>query len=223
MRESAPFNFGLTIAYLVPGFIALWGASYHSPTLRAWLAASPDGAPSIGGLLYTTLAALGTGVILSAFRWAIIEPIHHRSGLQEPDWDFSVLAERLPAYQAMVEQHFRYHQFCANMLVAIVFAYVARMAASGLSAYQWGWLDVGLPPVAIVLFLGSRDALAKYYRRAGALFHSPSSHQRRFAMNGGQKAHQPAPKSAEAKAAEAAKQGSVRQPKPASAAKPQAK
>jgi len=178
VRDLSPFNFGLIIAYLAPGFVTLWGASYHSPTVRSWLAAVPQTAPSIGGLFYTTLAALAAGVILSAFRWAIIEPLHHRTGVQPPDWDFSRLDRSLPAYQAMVEQHFRYHQFCANMVIALVFAYSARMAALGANGYPWGWLDLGCPLIVIVLFAGSRDALAKYYRRAGSLLVSRSPYRK---------------------------------------------
>jgi hypothetical protein len=178
VRDFSPLNFGLIIAYLVPGFVALWGASYHSPTVRGWLTAVPETAPSVGDLFYATLAALAAGVILSAFRWAIIEPVHHRTGVHPPDWDFSRLDSNLAAYQAMVEQHFRYHQFCANMVIALVFAYAARMAAFGANAYQWGWLDLGCPLIVIVLFAGSRDALAKYYRRAGPLLVSRSPHRK---------------------------------------------
>lgn len=169
VRDLSPLNFGLIIAYLVPGFVALWGASYHSPTIRGWLTVAPEVAPSVGELFYATLAALAAGVILSAFRWAIIEPLHHHTGVHPPDWDFSRLDSNLAPYQAMVEQHFRYHQFCANMVIALVFAYAARMAALGQGAYQWGWPDLGFPPIVVVLFAGSRDALAKYYARAGSL------------------------------------------------------
>jgi hypothetical protein len=66
--------------------------------------AAPETAPSVGDLFYATLAALAIGVILSAFRWAIIEPIHHRTGVHPPDWDFSRLDSNLAAYQAMVAQ-----------------------------------------------------------------------------------------------------------------------
>ena len=32
-------NFGLVIAHLLPGFVALWGVSYFSPTVEGWIAA----------------------------------------------------------------------------------------------------------------------------------------------------------------------------------------
>jgi hypothetical protein len=40
-------NFGLVIAYILPGFVALWGVSYFSPTVESWITASQQGAPSV--------------------------------------------------------------------------------------------------------------------------------------------------------------------------------
>ena len=60
-------------------------------------------------------------------------------------------------------------QFFANMLIALVFTYVAyRSTPSGAAAHV-GMMDVGFVVVCVVLFLGSRDALRKYYQRAGEL------------------------------------------------------
>ena len=68
-----------------------------------------------------------------------------------------------------VEMHYRYYQFFANMLIAILFAYAAwRSTPAGWSG-PWGKADAALFAVCVVLFLGSRDALRKYYRRAGDL------------------------------------------------------
>ena len=55
------------------------------------------------------------------------------------------------------------------MLIALVFAYVVYRLTPGGWANQWGAVDVGFVIVCVVLFMGSRDALRKYYRRAGEL------------------------------------------------------
>ena len=36
-------NFGLVIAYILPGFVALWGVSYFSPTVESWITAISTG------------------------------------------------------------------------------------------------------------------------------------------------------------------------------------
>jgi len=169
VRDLSPLNFGLVVAYLVPGFVVLWGLSYHSETVRSWLAAAPATAPTAGGLLYGTLASIACGMTVSALRWAIIDTIHHHTGIPPPTWDFSRLHDRLAAYQTLVEQHYNYFQFYANTLVALTLTYVARRLGTAAPANQWGWGDAAFGVVCVVLFLGSRDALRKYYRRAGEL------------------------------------------------------
>ena len=170
MRDVSPFNFGLIVAYVVPGFVILWGLSFHSVTIATWLAGPSQAAPTVGGLFYATIASVACGMIANVFRWAFIDTIHHHTGVRLPRWDFSLLDQkRLGGYELLVELHYRYHQFFANMLIALVFTYVAyRSTPSGAAAHV-GAIDVGFVVVCIVLFLGSRDALRKYYRRAGEL------------------------------------------------------
>lgn len=108
-------------------------------------------------------------MIANVFRWALIDTIHHHTGVRMPPWDFSLLQEKLGGYELMVELHYRYHQFFANMLIALVFTYVAYRSAPSGYVMHYGMMDVGFVIVCVVLFLGSRDALQKYYRRAGEL------------------------------------------------------
>lgn len=169
MRDLAPFNFGLIIAYLVPGFVALWGASYHSEIVHGWLVAAPRSAPTVGDLYYATVASVACGMIVSAFRWALIDTVHHWTGVRMPPWDFSLLRDRLDAYQLLVEFHYRYYQFFANMLIALAFSSVAHALRPAANPPGWSLGNTALVIVCVVLFFTSRDALRKYYRRAGEL------------------------------------------------------
>ena len=165
----SPFNFGLLVAYLVPGFVILWGMSWHFPIVAEWLHGPSLNAPTVGDLFYASLASVACGMIANMARWAIFDTLHHRTGVRMPAWDFSVLHERLAAYELLVEFHYRFYQFGANTLIAVLFTYVAFRSSPAGWAYQWGAVDIGFVIVCIILFLGSRDALRKYYRRAGAL------------------------------------------------------
>ena len=55
MNQITSPAFGLVIAYLIPGFLALAGLSPHLPTVQAWLGTLPDESPSVGGFLYVTI------------------------------------------------------------------------------------------------------------------------------------------------------------------------
>ena len=61
MTEVSATNFGLLIAYRVPGFTALWGTSYFSETVRHWLSGSGATTPTVGGFMYITLASVAAG------------------------------------------------------------------------------------------------------------------------------------------------------------------
>jgi hypothetical protein len=161
-------SFGLTIAYLLPGFTMLCGVAVVSPAVRTWLGASAANAPSLGGFLYVTIGSLTAGLILSAIRWLLLDTLHHRTGLTLPPRDFSKLQSRLLAFNNLVADHYRFYQFYGSMLFASAIAY-------GLWRFQDGAqspliaADIGFVLLEVVLFAGSRDTLRKYYDRTRQL------------------------------------------------------
>lgn len=170
MGEVTTKNFGLLIAYVLPGFLALWAISPYSPTIQTWLGTSVADAPTVGGFLYVTLGSVAAGLTVSALRWLILDALHHRTGLTKPRWDFSRLSAKLNAFDVLNEQHYRYYQFYGNTLVALCMAAVVRgwlVVRSGADAFQLLLLVV----TALLLFAGSRDTLGKYYRRITELLH----------------------------------------------------
>jgi hypothetical protein len=162
-------NFGLLIAFVLPGLVVLWGVSFVSPTVASWLSATPSGAPTVAGFLFVTLASVGAGLVASAVRWAVIDKIHHATGVQPPPWDFGRLDERLPIFLAIVENHYRFYQFYANMFVAVAFTYRLYLVAAERSILAAAGETFAFVLLQVILFAGSRDALAKYYARTGRL------------------------------------------------------
>lgn len=168
MRDVTNNNFGLLIAYVLPGLTVLWGASHFSPTLRSWLASNPTDSPTVGGFLYVTLGSVAAGMMVSTIRWLLIDGVHHLTGLKEPAWDFSRLGPNVAAFDVLIRIHYQFYQFNANLLVAILFTYVMRK--STLETFVvFGWEDVAWLLAAVVLFAGSRDTLRKYHQRVELL------------------------------------------------------
>ena len=165
-------NFGLIIAYLLPGFVAIWGMSDFSPTVASWITASQHDAPTVAGFMYVTLASLAAGVTVSAVRWAMIDHLHHATGIVPPAWHFANLEGKLQGYLTLIENHYRYYQFYSNMLVAGAFAFSAYVFSDGLPSTHLMGATVGFLVVEIILFAGSRDTLQKYYTRTQQLLNS---------------------------------------------------
>ena len=172
MTDVTGRNFGLLIAYVLPGFVSLCGMAELSPVVKNWLVTGSmtnHTAPTVGGFLYLTLASVAAGMTVSTFRWAVIDRLHHATGIKRPKWNDAVLQEKLDAFEALVENHYRYYQFYANMVVALVLLLAARLAVSGRCISQFDLLDCGLLLIGLVYWAGSRDALRHYYTRAAFL------------------------------------------------------
>jgi hypothetical protein len=168
-QEASINDFGLLIAYVLPGFTSLWGATHLTDALQPWFGQLPDTVPTVGGFLYMTVAAIAAGITVSTVRWLVVDPIHHHTGIQPPAWDFSLLKESTPAFTIIVDHYYRYYQSSANLLVSITFVYLARRWALGFLSAPVGMADLGFLVLAIILFLGSRDSLHRYYTRGGQL------------------------------------------------------
>lgn len=161
-------NFGPLIAYLVPGATVLWGLSLFSPALRLQFLTSTPGGPSLGDVLYLTVASLAVGMVVSAVRWTVVDQLHRLTGISLPDLDFSRLGKNVEAFNLLIAIHYIHYQFYANMFIATAIAYGCYRVKNG---GQWplGPVDVAFACLEIVFFVTSRDTLKKYYVRSQEL------------------------------------------------------
>ncbi|MEK6258002.1 MAG: hypothetical protein AABP62_05220 [Planctomycetota bacterium] len=169
MRDVTRDNFGFLVAYVLPGFVTLWGVSIFSGTVRSWLGTSSEQSPTIGGFLYVTVGAVAAGVLVSTIRWMLIDRLHHLTGIPEPKWEFARLGDKLAAFELLVAAHYHFYQFHANMLVAVAFTFVAYAVATPLRGLHGIEVVLSFVIVEFVLWIGSRDTLWKYYERTSAL------------------------------------------------------
>jgi len=177
LRDLTAANFGLIVAYVLPGFTALWGISHFSETVRVWLGSSQGNWHTVGGFLYVTLASIGTGMTVSTVRWMVIDTLHALTGIRQPRWDFSKLQENAAGYDILVKIHYHFYQFNANMLVSVLFLYIARCIFLGWSSFLTPWDDLGFVAVGLVFFVGSRDTLRKYHTRVARLLGTEAEQQ----------------------------------------------
>jgi hypothetical protein len=168
VKDVTSNNFGVLIAYLVPGVTALWGLSSFSPSLRAWFASTPKDAPTISGFLYLTVASLAAGMTVTAIRWACLDLVHAATGLTAPDLDFSRLPGKVDAYNLLIEIHYRHYQFYSNMFVATAITWICHRISSQ-PPCQITWIDPGFLLVEAIFFLTSRDTLRRYFHRTEQL------------------------------------------------------
>jgi hypothetical protein len=173
MKDISNRNFGLLIAHVLPGFVALWGLQDVSPTVRVWMSAAPSVSdlPTVGGFLYVTLASVALGMTVGAIRWCTVDWTHHHTGLVRPIWDDSKLQANLQAFDLIVEHHYRYYQFYANTIVSLVMVYAAHRWANGYANFD-GVIESCTLVLIAIFWATSRSNLHRYYSRATALMNS---------------------------------------------------
>lgn len=173
MTGTSSRQFGLIIAYVLPGFIALAGIAPLFPAVSYWLTPVPSGQfdLGLGPPLYALLGAMALGQVLSCFRWLVVDQAHHWTGVKRPIWEDSRLDQVLGAFDYLVQSHFRYYEFCGNGLLAVLWAYAVNRALGTLPIFG-APTDAAALVLMLVLFAASRNALSNYYNRTRRLIGS---------------------------------------------------
>jgi hypothetical protein len=166
-QEVSGTNFGLLITYVLPGFTAVQGLPFLNSSSANWGVTADAGGSTLAGFLSGTVEAIAVGLTVSTVRWFVIDRLHHYTGLRPPSWDFALLEKNVAAFQLLLDSHYRYYKFYANMVVALVCAYAARDCPLGWHGLVY-WL------LAALFLLAARDALGKYYERPGHLLGAKS-------------------------------------------------
>lgn len=165
--EKFNLDFGLIIAYLIPGFIATYALSPYIAVLNT-LVGGPHSVPSGSAIIPLLLISLAVGNVIHAVAWATIRPLIALTGIKRPaELDYAKLSkEDIEVYRVIVAENFRYYQFYSNTLVALLMFvpdWIATVSKSNL------FISAGLLAVAIIVFLAARDALNRAYYRMSAL------------------------------------------------------
>lgn len=167
-------QFGLLIAYVLPGFVALVGLVPLSATVAHWLTPVANADFGLGPPLYAVLGATAMGKVLSCFRWVLLDHAHKWTGVRRPAWDDRRLDQVLGGFDYLVQSHYRYYEFCGNTLLAVLGTYGLNRAL-GTLPFLGLWTDLGMAALGLVLFAASRDALRNYYTRTGQLIGRPTT------------------------------------------------
>ena len=159
--ENSLTNFGLVIAYVLPGFTALQGFPLISSGQASW-GTTGDPNPTLTAFLSGTVMALAAGLTVSAVRWLVVDWVHRRTGLRPPLRDFARLDKSIAAFEFLVLAHYRYYKFYANMVVALIWSYATR-------DYALGWRGLLDWPFVLLFFIASRDSLRRFDERTASL------------------------------------------------------
>ena len=183
MADESTKTFGLIVAYIAPGFIGLSGLVPVFPMIGEWLQPVNNASFGVGPTIYAILAAIAVGLILSCFRWLLLDQLHHWLGLRRPKWRGQGGVSSMPAVEFYVVSHWRYYEFCGNTLIAATWAYLMHRLCQTSSLLGSG-TDLGMVILILVLLAASRDALRKYYHGIHDLFAESPQKEGNVMFNG---------------------------------------
>lgn len=176
MFESLERNFSLIIAFILPGFLFLFGTVFLVTYSTADFVSQLRPIRQIGGFMFFLLAATSCGMILSAIRWAILDTLHYLTGLKSPELDFGKLEGKSSSFMLIVENNYRYYLFYGNSLIAMLGLVVVAWLEEVPLALRW--LPI-LFCLMAVLFLASRDSLRRFYSRTSQIIGNPTASLRK--------------------------------------------
>jgi hypothetical protein len=138
--KLAPFNFGVLIAFLLPGFTATYALSYVSPRIRQLIDSLSKGEAALGPSLLLLAISLVSGLVISAFREYVLEALHRLTGLKTTPLSHAALKDpdRFKVFQETIENRYRYSQFYGNLFLSLVLLILFRYGGTRDSSLQGG-------------------------------------------------------------------------------------
>ncbi|MGB8128326.1 MAG: hypothetical protein WCG81_00880 [Candidatus Angelobacter sp.] len=172
MKELTSTSFGYIIAFLLPGLLGLYALALWFTGINTLLEPALSPQTTIGPSLFLLFCALTLGLLLSAMRHFIFERWLCESHKFAPNV-FRELRknENLVAFTAVVEQHYRYHQFYGGCAVAMFILFPRWMWNhwSELGCLK-GWATIALFALFQAMIIETaRDSFVKYVNRANEI------------------------------------------------------
>ena len=178
-RDLLAENFGMLIAYVVPGLAALWAVSLWDPGIRAWVSAASALDSTIGGFLVLILSALGAGMVVQALRFVVFEQLLPSSRRARTRWPFlrapkySHAARKDPEVRAalreITDQHYRYYQCHGGLACALLIVFGAWCWKDPTLWLQKAGFGVAVLALEAALVSAALDALKRTRERAAEI------------------------------------------------------
>ena len=165
MQNQLFGSFGRTIAFVIPGMIALYALGFLEPSLHSWFGLTQP--PTIAGFLFTVLASIGVGVFVSGIRyaaldWLLMPKVELNHG-DRKDHNTEV------AFQALVANHYQFYQFHTNSAVSISLLLVIWILTQN---PDWLTISHGVVTVLFIVTLSglfAKNAINIYYKKASEI------------------------------------------------------
>lgn len=174
MKDVTSTSFGYIIGFLLPGLLGMYGLGYWSAGVHTLLTPALNAEANVGPSLILLLGALGAGLCISAVRWLVFEKFLCKKSLPRDLFLRLNTAEKLASFRAVVDEHYRYHQFYGGSFLALIILYTGLLHQNDLGLSVRSILAfAGFMGMELLLMVSAADAFNKYVDRGTLVVSGP--------------------------------------------------
>jgi len=162
MKDLTSTTFGYLIAFLLPGIFGLYALSFWFPQVGILLLPILKADTSVGPSFVFLVIAVGIGVCISGLRYFIFEKGIYRKAPLPPGTYHGMSGDELTLHKAIVDEHYRYHQFYGGCAVALLILFVGWLTHSHPTWSQISGWSLGFVAFGLLLERSACDSFTKY-------------------------------------------------------------
>ena len=157
-------SFGFLIAYLIPGFVLVWGMGQALPELNEYMRLAIDEKESVlNGILGATIAAIVAGLLVDGIRCLTVDGLIKKLRDDEKiNYDRLSDPDCYQAHRGAINHHYRYYQYYGNILVASTLGLVVYLINMGMSF----WIFIVILVALYVMAHRAWDSIVNYNKKA---------------------------------------------------------
>lgn len=149
MKDVTSTSFGLIIAYIIPGLTFLWGLSLANEKLKSVFSTVMTIQSNAGLFLLIILASIAVSLLISPLRYLIFERYLCKSKKIDRSHYAFLDENNYSSFHALIDYHYRYHQFWGGMLIAMVVP-CAALVISNYNDLPW-WAIIAIVTCFLLL------------------------------------------------------------------------
>jgi hypothetical protein len=169
IKDVTSTSFGLVIAYLLPGFVALFSLSFWFDSAQRAFHTFLTSQSNVGLFLFLLLGGLALGLAVNAVRLALYELLLGRIkrlyGERPTREQLARLSEadNFAAFRAAIDELYRYHQFYGGTTLAGPALFVGWLNSLDVSSWAETALIAGFAVAELTLVVATISTLRSFY------------------------------------------------------------
>lgn len=172
IKDLTSTTFGLVIAYVIPGVFGLYALSPYMDEIKKMFDKFIEAKSDIGLFFLFIFLSTAVGLVVTIIKWVLYERLITNKKI--PNNFFATIGtseNKLTAFRATVDEHYRYHQFWGNLSIILpILAYnYLTLNSEGITTINLLVVIFILIFIEFLLVIAAVEAYNNYLKRSTAI------------------------------------------------------